>query len=212
MDKGCSRMLRLGITGGAGSGKSAVCGRLRRHGVRVIEADELARRAVMPEMPAYEKIVAAFGETVLAADGGIDRARLRRIIVSDREKKALLEQIVHPEVSRLMQQEWEAAEQSGAAVAAVEVPLLFEAGMEDLFDVILTVSADTEVRIRRLSARDEISREDARALMDIQMPEEEKRRRADFVIDNSGSLSQAHADADRLYKELIKGGKLHEKG
>ncbi|MFO7839219.1 MAG: dephospho-CoA kinase [Desulfosalsimonadaceae bacterium] len=211
MDKAGGRMLRLGITGGAGSGKSAVCERLRWQGASVIQADELARRAVMPEMPAYEKIVAAFGEAVLAADGGIDRARLRRNIISDSAKKELLEKIVHPEVSRLMQKELEAAGQSGAALAAVEVPLLFETGMESFFDFVLTVSADPEVRIRRLLSRDHISREDASALMGIQMPEEEKRRRSEFVIDNSGSLSQTHADVDRLYKELLKVREKHEK-
>ena len=198
-----SQPWRLGVTGGAGSGKSAVCERLRALGLSVILADELARRAVMPGMPAYEKIVEHFGSGVLGADGAINRQALRRQIVQDQEKKQVLESFVHPEVFRLMAEDYQAAGQNGAEVVAVEVPLLFEAGMESYFDYILTISVEPDERIRRLMARDQISREEAAALMRIQMPEAEKQKKSDYVIDNSGSLEETVKSVDRFYQKFM---------
>ncbi len=209
MGKKNSGLLRLGITGGAGSGKSVVCRRLGRHGVGVIMADELARRAVMPGMPAYDEIVEYFGDAILAADGTIDRGRLRYIIVRDKAKKQALESFIHPEVFRLMKADEAALRQKGAAIVAIEVPLLFETGMEDYFDFILTVYLNRETQIQRLMARDQISRADAEALLRIQWPEKEKKKRSDFVIDNSGTLSQAEAAVDGLYKDLMTRLKNH---
>lgn len=194
-----SQPLRLGVTGGAGSGKSVVCERLRSHGVSVILADELSRRAVMPGMPAHEKIVAHFGTEILDEDQTINRARLRQVILKDEEKKRTLESFVHPEVFRLMAEDYMAAGEAGAEVVAVEVPLLFEAGMESYFDYILTISVEREERIKRLMARDQISREDAEALMRIQWPEEEKQKKSDYVIDNSGSIEETIQSVDQFY-------------
>ncbi len=194
--------VRLGVTGGAGSGKSAVCKRLGSLGAGLIMADELARRAVEPGMPAYRKIVEYFGKGVLDCEGRINRAGLRKIILEDSSKKSALEGFVHPEVSRLMEEEFEDLKNKGAVIVAVEVPLLFESGMEDYFDCILTVSAETEVRIARLMQRDGVSREDAAALISMQMPEERKREKSDFVIDNSGSLDKTLESVDSLYKDL----------
>ncbi|MBS3759117.1 MAG: dephospho-CoA kinase [Desulfobacterales bacterium] len=195
--------VRLGVTGGAGSGKSVVCERLGGHGVRVILADELARRAVMPGMPAYENIIGHFGRDILEADGSINRAKLRRVILKDQEKKQALESFVHPEVFRLMAEDYQAAAENGAALVAVEVPLLFEAGLEGYFDYILTVSVEREVRIQRLMARDRISREDAESLIRAQMPEEEKQNRSHYVIDNSGPLAETNKTVDRFYQEFL---------
>ena len=197
-----SRWLRLGITGGAGSGKSVVCRQLQSHGAAVIMTDELSRRAVEPGMPAYEQIVRRFGEEVLAADGTIDRPGLRAVIVRDPEKKKTLEGIVHPEVFRLMAADESAAVEKGAAVVAIEVPLLFETGMQDYFDCIATIHVDRETRIQRLMERDQITRADAEALMQIQWPEAEKQKKSDFVIDNTGSLAETRAAVDRLYMNL----------
>ncbi len=204
--------LRLGITGGAGSGKSVVCERLRSHGVSVILSDELARRAVMPGMPAYEAIVRYFGPRILAEDGTLHRPRLRDLIVQDAEKKAALESFVHPEVFRLMDEDVRAAGQSGARLVAIEVPLLFEAGLQYYFDYVLTVHVQRQERIQRLMARDRISREQAEALMRIQMPEKEKREKSDFVIDNSGALEQTLKSVDRFYQDLTARLKNDEKG
>ncbi len=195
--------LRLGITGGAGSGKSVVCERLGSHGVSVILTDELARRAVMPGMPAYEAIVRYFGPQILAEDGTLHRRRLRGLMVQDAQKKAALESFVHPEVLRLMSEDVQAAGQSGAILAAIEVPLLFESGLEAYFDYILTVHVQRQERIQRLMARDRISREEAEALMRIQLPEVEKQKKSDFVIDNSGPLEQTLKSVDLFFQNLM---------
>jgi len=195
--------LRLGVTGGAGSGKSVVCQRLLSHGVPVILTDELARRAVMPGMPAYEAIVDYFGPQVLAEDGSVNRARLRSIIIEDASKKAALESFVHPEVFRLMNADIRAAGQKGVPLVAVEVPLLFETGMEGYFDYIVMVRVGRQERMQRLMARDRISREDAEALMRIQLPEAEKEKKSDFVIDNAGMLDQTLKSVDHFYQELM---------
>lgn len=202
MGEKSSQPMRLGVTGGAGSGKSVVCERLRAHGVTVILADELARRAVMPGMPAYEKIVEHFGTGILESDGKINRSALRREILRDQQKKQVLESFVHPEVFRLMAEDYLAAGENGADVVAIEVPLLFEAGMESYFDTILIISVEKEERIRRLMARDQISREDAEALMRIQMPEAEKQAKSDYVIDNSGAIEETLNSVDRFYQTL----------
>ena len=198
-----SRWLRLGVTGGAGSGKSVVCRRLQSHGAAVIMTDELSRRAVEPGMPAYENIVHRFGKAVLAPDGTIDRAGLRAVIIRDPEKKEILEAIVHPEVFRLMAADETEAVEKGAAIVAIEVPLLFETGMQDHFDCIATIHVDRETRIQRLMERDRISRADAEALMRIQWPEAEKQKKSDFVIDNTGSLEQTKAAVDELCMNLM---------
>ncbi len=203
MGENSSQPLRLGVTGGAGSGKSVVCERLRSHDVSVILADELARRAVLPGMPAYEKIVENFGTGILDDDKRINRARLRQVILRDQKKKQTLESFVHPEVFRLMAEDYMAAAEAGAEVVAVEVPLLFEAGMEGYFDYILTISVDREERIRRLMARDQISREDAEALMRIQWPEEEKQKRSDYVIDNSGRIEDTIKSVDQFHQKFM---------
>lgn len=195
--------VRLGVTGGAGSGKSVVCERLGDHGVSVILADELARRAVMPGMPAYEKILDYFGTGILDEDGTINRAKLRQVILQDQEKKQKLESFVHPEVFRLMAEDYQAAGENGAELVAVEVPLLFEVGMESYFDYILTIRVDPEERVKRLMARDQISREDAESLIGVQMSEDEKQSKSDYVIDNSGTLEQTIQSVDRFYQEFM---------
>lgn len=195
--------VRLGVTGGAGSGKSVVCERLGDHGVSVILADELARRAVMPGMPAYEKILDYFGTGILDEDGTINRAKLRQVILQDQEKKQKLESFVHPEVFRLMAEDYQAAGENGAELVAVEVPLLFEVGMESYFDYILTIRVDPEERVKRLMARDQISREDAESLIGVQMSEDEKQSKSDYVIDNSGALEQTIQSVDRFYQEFM---------
>ena len=196
------RLLKLGVTGGVGSGKSMVCRRLQELGVSVCSADVLARQAVAPGTRAYDQIVHHFGRQILTPDGGIDRAGLRRIIVDDDKARKTLEHFVHPEVTRQMEKHFAAAEKQGASMAAAEVPLLFEAGLESFFDAVILVSGDMETRLQRVMARDNVSRQEAGALMKTQMPEAQKRKRADYVIDNNGSIDRMQAEVDRIYAEL----------
>ncbi|MBS3732891.1 MAG: dephospho-CoA kinase [Desulfobacterales bacterium] len=199
---GCRRQLKIGVTGGVGSGKSLVCRRLQELGVSVCSADELARQAVEPGTRAYDQIVHHFGRQILTPDGGIDRAALRRIIVDDDTARKTLERLVHPEVMRQMEKHFAAAEKQGAPAAAAEVPLLFEAGLESFFDAVILVRGDMENRLQRVMARDNVSRQEAEALMKTQMSEAQKRKRADYVIENNGSISRMQGEVDRIYAEL----------
>ncbi len=205
-------LVRLGITGGAGSGKSVVCNYLARKGLTVVSTDQLAKNAVMPGMPAFDKIVHYFGKAVLSEDGALNRKKLRQIITEDEEKKKMLEQFVHPEVFTQMAEAYAAAQERHEMLIAVEVPLLFETGMEALFDYILTVTLDTDVRIQRLMDRDHVTREEAMALMGIQMPEAEKIHRSDFIIENTGSLEDTRMRTDAFYQELMRRITFHPVG
>ena len=197
------RPVKLGITGGVGSGKSVVCEYLKNKGVPVVSTDELARKAVMPGTAAYDQIVSYFGKDVLSDDGTLNRKKLRSIITEDRNKKEMLEQFVHPEVFVQMEKEFEASKKKHAPIIAVEVPLLFEAGLEKKFDFVLTISVTADVRVKRLMARDQITRKEAEAFMGIQMPEADKIKKSDFVIDNNGSIKETLVKVDRFYENLM---------
>ena len=192
----------IAVTGGAGSGKSLVCKRFRDLGAAVIDCDELAREAVAPGSPAYRNIVAHFGTSVVCPDGTLDRRRLRRKIVSDHEARSVLNGIVHPEIIRLMQARMVRAEASGKEMIVVEVPLLFELGLENRFDAVIVVSVSSEVQLQRLAARDNISPDQARALAATQMPDAQKRRKAMFLIENNGSIEALARTVDELHKKF----------
>jgi dephospho-CoA kinase len=196
------RLIKIGVTGGVGSGKSLVCRRLQESGVPVVSADQLARQAVEPHTRAHKQIVERFGKEILAADGTIDRPRLRQIITQDEIARRDLESYVHPEVGVQMQAHFRSAAAQGAWLAAAEVPLLFEAGLQDQFDAVILVSGDTGVRINRIMQRDNVSRQQAQSLMHIQMDEAQKRRMSDFIIENNGSIDQMHGQVDRVLEKL----------
>lgn len=204
MVKTIKKVFKVAVTGGAGSGKSSVCNRLKELGIKIISSDALAREAVAPGSTAYEKILNYFGETVLLSDGKLNRQMLRRIIVNDGAARLSLERFIHPEISKLMQRKMAQAEQHGDRVVAVEVPLLFELGMEEQFDLVVVVSADPKLRVKRLMDRDNVSREDAEELLNVQMPDQEKVKRGGFVLSNNGSTEQLISSVDRLYEKFLK--------
>ena len=195
--------LRLGVTGGAGSGKSAVCAVLAEKGLTVISSDDLARQAVLPGSPALARITNYFGTDILLPDGCLNRKRLRGLITGHPEKKRMLEQFIHPEIFRLMAEAYEAVRQRGESVIVVEVPLLFELGMESAFDYVLTVSVDPETRILRLMQRDGITRKEAESLIAIQLPEAVKVEKADFVIDNNGPVEKTRQSVKNFYDDFM---------
>lgn len=198
------RPLVIGVTGGVGSGKSLVCTRFRELGVPVQSADQLAKQAVEPGTGAYDQIVKHFGEQILAPDGSIDRPALRGIIVRDDNARKALESFIHPEVFKQMTDFVHESGKQGAQMAAVEVPLLFETGMQSFFDYVVMVGSSRENRIRRIMERDDQTRDQAEALMKTQMPEDEKRRLADFVIENNRDRRNLLAEVDRIYGRLKK--------
>ncbi len=196
------KILKVAVTGGAGSGKTSVCNRLKELGLKVISSDGLAREAVAQGSPAHKNIVKFFGNRVLLKDGNVNRQMLRCIIVHDAAARRALERFIHPEISNLMQLKIDQAAQNGDRVVIIEVPLLFELGMEGLFDVIVVVSADHELRVKRLVERDNVSNIEAQGLISVQMDEKTKVERAEFEIKNEGSRQQLIGAVDNFYKKF----------
>ena len=192
-------MIRLGITGSLGSGKSTVAAMMAEMGARVIDADRLAREAVEPGKPAYDELIAEFGPGILAPDGRIDRAAVARQVFADPDKRRRVESIIHPRVRA--QERRLAAEAAEDDVVAFDVPLLFETGLERECDRTCVVLVDEPRRYERL-AKLGWTREEIQARLQAQMPQEEKARRADYTIDNSGSLEATRREASRVMNEL----------
>ena len=186
-------MLLVGLTGNIGSGKSTVAQLLSERGATIIDADVLARRVVEPGTTAHKAIVERWGTSVLAADGGIDRATLRRAVFSEPAELEQLNAIVHPEVERMRAELVEQARGRGDRLVVCDVPLLFERRMTEDFDRIVLVDAPRPVRLDRLVRERGLRETEAMDMIVAQMPAELKRARADHVIDNDGTLVQLNA-------------------
>lgn len=192
-------MFRVGLTGNVASGKSSVVRVWADQGARIIDADVLAREAVAPGTPGLERVREAFGDAVM--DGAsLDRAALRQRVFSDPDERERLEAIVHPEVARLREQKEAALRERGVQLVVHVIPLLFEVGIQDEYDMIVLVDAPRQTRQQRLVRYRGLSRYEARDMIDAQMPTSVKRGRADMVIDNDGTreeLAEAALDAWR---------------
>lgn len=198
-------MLRVGLTGNIAAGKSSVARLWRDCGATVIDADVLARKAVEPGTRALEEIVAIWGDEVLdSATGALDRSALRRIVFTDPEARTRLESIVHPEVQRLRQIEHDAAEQRGEHIVVDDVPLLFEAGLVDAFDVVVLVDAPGSIRRERIVRHRGLAPADAERMIAAQIPASQKRLRANWVIENAGTPEDLVAEAEWVWRELIR--------
>ena len=196
-------MIVAGMTGGIASGKSTVAEMFARNGARVIDADRIAREAVRKGAPAYADIIAHFGETILQENGEIDRSRLAMIIFHDETERKVLERIVHPRVKKETARRLEQIRQQDPhAIVILDVPLLFESGMEQDLNDIIVVYVPQAVQIQRLMARDGSSEAEALARIRSQMPIEKKKTLADMVIDNSGSLANTRAQTLAVYNQL----------
>ncbi len=195
-------MIQVGLTGNVASGKSTVARIWADAGVPIVSADDLSRRAVAPGGPAIEEIREAFGNEVFTADGSLDRGRMRRLVFEDRASRERLEGILHPHI-RALREEWvEDRRNEGAPIVVSEVPLLFEVGLEDQFDVVVVVHAPSSVREARLVADRGISRDEARRVMTAQGDPESKLERADFVIHNTGTVQELEASALAVLADL----------
>lgn len=202
MDKTEKSVFKIAVTGGAASGKTSVCNRLKELGIKVISSDEMAREAVSPGSRALNKIVGFFGKKVLLSDGTLNRKMLRKIILDDSASRLTLERFIHREIFDLIKKNVIRAEKEGCRILVIEVPLLFELNMQERFDGVIVVSARNELRVKRLMERDNTSRDAAEALINVQMPDEEKIRRADFVVYNEDSKERLIKSVDILYKKL----------
>lgn len=192
----------FGLTGGIGSGKSRVAALFRERGVPVVDADELAREAVAPGSAGLADVVQSFGAGVLAPDGSLDRKRLGALVFADEAARKRLNAITHPRVRQLSAEHFGRLEQSGVTLAGYDVPLLFEVGLDQLLCPIVVVAASEATQLERILARDGLSEAEARARIAAQLPLSEKRRRADYVIENDGSLSELSQQVDRLLPQL----------
>jgi dephospho-CoA kinase len=195
-------MFVVGLTGNIGSGKSTVARMLESRGVPVIDADVLAREAVAAESPALGAIVARWGPAVLAADGTLDRTALRHIVFANASDRAALDAIVHPAVKARRDSLLAAARARGVHFQVCDIPLLFEAGLVDDVDVVLLVDAPRDVRIERLVRDRGLSRGEALAMIDAQLPAEAKRARSGYVIDNDGTLDTLRARVDETWRSI----------
>jgi dephospho-CoA kinase len=203
-------MLNVGLTGNIASGKSVVAARFAEKGAFVIDADELARRAVDPGMPALTEIVSRWGQGVLLPDGTLDRAQLRGIVFRSNADREALNSIVHPEIRRLRNQRMAQARVRGVHIVVNDIPLLFESGMQHEVDRIVLVDAPREVRLTRLIESRDLSRDEAIRMIESQMPSEAKRESADYVIDNTGSLETLRARVDEVWQMLRREAGLAE--
>lgn len=188
----------FGLTGGVASGKSVVAAHYRGLGVPVIDADDLAREIVRPGTEALAEIVERFGPEVLAADGSLDRARLAAIIFDDAHARRALEAITHPRVATRLRDELDTLARRAASLVCYEVPLLFENELQEHFRPVVLVAAEPETQVRRAMARNGWSREQTLARIAAQMPLSDKRRLADFVIDNDGNLDATLRQAEEV--------------
>lgn len=193
-------MLKVGLTGGIGSGKSEVARRLAALGAVVVDADALAREAVAPGSGGLAAVVAEFGPGVLDADGALDRTALGRLVFADEDKRAALEAIVHPYVGRRSAELMAAA--PADAVVVYDVPLLVEKHLESGYDLVVVVEAPEDVRIRRLAEHRGLAEDDARARIAAQATPEQRAAVADVVLDNDGDLEALQASVDALWGRL----------
>ena len=193
-------MLRVGLTGGIGAGKSEVSRRLAAQGAVVIDADLIAREVVEPGTDGLAEVVEAFGDEVLRPDGGLDRGRLGDLVFADPELRSKLNAIVHPRVARRMA-ELERAAGPGAIVVH-DVPLIAENGRAGAYDVVVVVDAPPKIQAERLVRRRGMTREQARARMAAQASREQRLAIADIVIDNSGSLAELDRQVGDLWAQL----------
>jgi dephospho-CoA kinase len=193
-------VLKIGLTGGIGSGKSEVSKRLAARGAVVIDADKLAREVVAPGTPGLARVVAAFGDEVLRPDGSLDREKLGRIVFADPDKLAALNSIVHPLVGERVATLQSQADD--AAIVVYDVPLLAENKLAPMYDVVIVVDASDEVRVARLAEHRGMPEQDAKARIAAQASREDRLSVADVVIPNEGTLAELEATVEDVWDDL----------
>ena len=198
--------LRVGITGGIGSGKSALTDRLARHGVVIVDADVAARRVVEPGTPALAAIAEHFGQGVLQADGALDRAALRAVVFNAPDERRWLEALTHPLIGERLAADLAAA---ASPYVVLSSPLLLEGRQRDLVDHVVVVDVPETLQIERTSARDDNAPELVRKIMAAQLTRDERLALADTVIDNSGDLAALERQAEDLHHRLLERARQH---
>jgi dephospho-CoA kinase len=205
-------MLRVGLTGSIGVGKSFVSTVFAKLGCQVLDADKTAREVVAAGTPGLNAVVEAFGRDILQADGALDRARLSQIVFGDEEKRLLLNSILHPFIIAAQDEQlraWEAQDPKGIAI--VDAALMIESGGYKRFDKLIVVHCRPSVQLERLMARNQISREEAERRIAAQMPQAEKKRYANFLIDTSEGFDETRKQTAEVYRKLRESMSFDEK-
>ena len=197
-------MFKIAITGGAGSGKSTVARMFQELGAKVLDADAAARDAVAVGTPAWQELRRLYGAEYFNPDGSLNRAKVAQLVFTDPEARQRLNDIVHPQVARELQARLKDLEGQGAALALVEVPLLYEAGLSGAYDRVIVVYVDPEDQVRRLKERDGRGAEEIEGILQAQWPLNDKAARADFVVDNRGPLRETRRQVQKIWTELQK--------
>jgi len=195
--------MHVGLTGGIGSGKSTVAAMFSKRGAYVIDYDKLAHYVVEPDKPAWKDIVEFFGESVLKEDRTLDRPRLGEIVFADKDKRKKLESFIYPRlaeeysnsISKILEKDHD-------AIIIADVPLLFETGMQNMFEKIILVYATREQQLSRAVERGGLDKENALRRLEAQMPLDEKITRSDYVIHNTNSLAATETEVQKVWEDL----------
>ena len=196
-------MLRVGLTGSIGVGKSFVASVFEELGCHVVDADQTAREVVMPGTPGLKALTEAFGEEVLNPDGTLNRKQLGAVVFADESQRQRLNHILHPFIIARQDEilsEWEKDDPQGIGI--VDAALMIESGGYRRFDKLIVVHCRPEVQLERLMLRDKLSRDEAQRRIDSQMPQEEKQRFADYLIDTSDGFEPTKAQTLRVYERM----------
>lgn len=193
----------LGLTGGIASGKSTVSDYLYEQGAVIIDADVVSREVVRPGAKGLSGLTAEFGQQILDEDGTLNRAALGDIIFNSKEKRDIVNGILHPLIKEEMLAQVESAAQKGTDVVVLAIPLLFESHCERYCDAFLVVDIDPNTQIQRLIERNGYTKEQAQARISSQMDPTERRKRADFVVDNNGSKEETYRQIDILLENVL---------
>ena len=196
-------MLRIGLTGSIGVGKTFVAGVFAELGCHVLDADDIAREVVAPGSPALERVVENFGPEILQDDGNLDRPKLGAIVFADTAKRQRLNSILHPFIIAQQDQrlrEWETDDPNGIGI--VDAALMIESGGSKRFDKLIVVHCRPEIQLSRVMARSSLSREEAELRINSQMSQEEKKAFADYLIDTSEGFEATRKRTEEVFKEL----------
>lgn len=193
----------IGLTGGIASGKSTVSNMIKEMGITVVDADQIARDVVEIGEPAYNKIVEVFGIEILLKDQSLNREKLGALIFSDQKKREQLNEIVHPAVRKEMLQQVKKEKELESRAVVLDIPLLFESKLTYLVDKTILVYVDEKTQLERLMQRNGYTEEEAKLRIQSQLPLKEKRKLADEIIDNNGSLENTQTQLNAVLKKWV---------
>jgi dephospho-CoA kinase len=193
-----SAILRVGVTGGIGSGKSLVCSLFAKRGIPVLSADAIAKELMQKDVSLRSQLRLLLGESSFRIDGSLNRAYVADLIFSDKSLQQKMNRLVHPKVEAVLDGRFLAMERSGKRIGIVEAALIYEAGYDKRLDVVIVVDAPETVRIKRVVERDKLSSEEVRKRIAAQSPAEQKAAKADYLIHNTGSLSELESSVQFL--------------